>query len=989
MSLSRTSSATQLPLPAPEERKDDSTDQENSSTTSEKQSPQSGTDAGTEKKKNEDSAPEKKPKLNLRPPVSPRKFDAPKERAKVFGRERSVSSPLIMQPIPTADRSGPPSSQTPDGKSTSGSRQSKDMDAAKLPSSSSSSTSSKTQADALLPSTAPKLRTKKPNPARKSLTPEQQLASDLADLMNKQLLLKPGKPDDEIPVSQMTVNLQRYIGKPANARVSIKELMLKMFSDEMKKTDAWDIASQTMVKIRSAYFRGRNEKSILDANLEKEAAEILSFLAAGFAGAFFNLSSSKERNRLPEKLRFFLQAADHRQIRILFSTDAGIMMSPEKSIQARKDSLEKVLLDAFLIPLILKEFSLQSGTMESNTTAAKITQSLRAALSVSAAEFLAESTKSAPDDVAELMLKHKMPHFKSRQDQTTDEISLGKKKNYLMRGPTSLEKASSINQQQRGRLRQILRDTIAKIAPHALSDDMLAEIRSFNNEFAASVQVIDTASLLEAWLDIAKKIDPKAKSVSALQELVDFHIEQSMLERALVETDVMTKLSLIENEKGLPDFERERRISSDQPVVLPPIAFASTSQTPVSSPTTTPSTSTSPIQRKVPRSPVSPLNRVTQHKRSKTADVAMPIKKNLGSELTPKQREALLKAYPKLLLNCAKRAAMRNTATGEEIRPNPLSGIWEIGRIAFYIPKADIPLELRVKISSASTEKKKDSPISHSDLLNLLIGDALKASPAGKTLESGRANALQTAGMSLSVEELVSQRDQLAEKKLLNEKFQPPADALVTDVFGQGLAKAGLPGELIEICKDFDRDLSTWIAQVLLPVIPTITPQAIDRLRSNLIFDLMLTRSLYPILMSTDDPAKSVNVTNFATAFKKSIKAMWDSKLFDDFKAMQSADTADGDSPVSISSTSSSPSSIQKASPKDNSADIRSNRTVNSNRSPEQVQQSVTVKGIRLGGFRKPKTNAASSETAEKVTNQEAITDAKEVSSTSDSPEKH
>lgn len=1004
MSLSRTSSSIQLSTPTLEERTDESTDQEKSATTNEKQGLQSGTDAGTEKKKKEDPAPPKKPKLTIKPPVSPRKFDAPKERARVFGRERSVSSPLILQPIPNSDKSDSLSSQTPDGKSTSASRKSKDMDAVNLLPSSISSTPTKAQPDAPLPSTAPKLRTKKPNPARKSLTLEQQLASDLADLLDKQLLRKQGKPDDEIAVSQMTLGLQRYSGKPANATVSIKELMLKMFSDEMKKTDAWEIASQAMVKIRSAYFRGRDETSVLNEKSEKEAADMLAFLAAGFAGAFFNVSGSKKRSRLPEKLRFFLQAADHRQIRILFSSDAGIKMSHEKLMQLRKDSLEKVLLDTFLAPLVLKEFSLQSGTIESNNTAAQIIQSLHAALSVSAQEFLDESIKSAPDDVAELMLKHKMHHFKPRMNKAADESSPGKKKNYLLSGPSSLAKTSSINQQRRGRLKQILDATIAKIAPHTLSDEMLAAIKSYNNEFAASVQAIDTASLVAEWMDIAKKIDAKASVVSSLQELVNFHVEQSAIDRELVVTDLEVKLRLLENEKGLPEFERARRISSDQPIVLPSLFTASTSRTPVSSSSTPsstpPSTSTSPMQGKVPRSPASPSTRTVQHKRSKTADVLMPAEKNHASKITSKQRDALIKAYPELLLRCVMRAAMHNTPTGELIKNDPLSGIWQVGRIAFEIPQKDIPLAVRVKIAPAPTEKKKSPTISHTDLLKLLVGDALKASPAGKTIESRRAKALQIAGKSLSVEELVSQRDQIAEKKSLSEKFQPLADALVTDVFSQGLAKAGLPGELIEICKAFDRELTTWIDWALIPLMarmPTITPPAIDGLRSNLIFDLMLTRSLYTLLMATEDPAQSVNVTSFASAFKNSIKKMWDSQLFDDFKAMQAADAGEGEPTVSISSASSTsgvgsvsslPSPSQKLSPQEKPADVEPNPAVNSNRSPERVQQLVKVKGIRLGGARTPTVNTASTGTAEKATTSDAASGEQGSSSTSDSTRK-
>ncbi len=884
MSLSRTPSLNLIPAPAKQEPKDKETDAD----TGEKKS-QTST-SGKEQKQNSTSGSTTKKKFAQASP--PQKLNLPVVRNKLSTRERSVSSPLIIRPVSNPEDSGPSSSQTPDGKSISTSRRSKDADAAKQPRSSDASKPSKPQGPADLPSSPPKLRTKKPNPARKSLTPEQQLANDLADLMDRQLLRKAGRPDDEVAVNQMTASLQRYSGKPADAKVRPDELMVKMFSGEMKTSEGWEIASQSMVRIRSAYFNGRDENSILNEKQEKEANDMLAFLTAGFAGAFFNLSGGKGRNRLPEKLRFFLQAADHRQIRLLLSTDAGIRMIHEEFTKARKDWLGKVLLDSFLIPLILKEFSLQSGTIESSNTAAHIIQSLHAALSVSAPELLAESLKTPPDDVAELMLKRRSHQFRPRADKASDDTSQEKRKNYLLSGPSSIAKTSSINQQRRWRLKQILDTTITALAPRALSNDMLAAIKSFNNEFAASSDIIDPEKILSAWLDIARKIDAKDAAISALQEVVNIHIEQSSIEKELTEADVFTKLALIESGIQAPYVGRAQRMSSDQPVVLPSLATASTSHTPVSSSMTPPSASASPGQRKVPRSPASPSNRPVQHKRSKTADVVMPAEHDLASELTKKQREALFHAYPDLLLQSVMRATMRNTATGMEIRPDPLSAIWEVGRIAFSIQLKDIPLALRVKLSASPAQKKKDSSINHTVLLNLLTGDAVRASPAGKALEARRAEALRLAGKSLSVQELVLKSDQIEEKKSLNEKFQPLADSLVSDIFGRGLVKAGLPEELIQLCKDFDRKLTACIGHDLAPLIPTITQKDIDGLRSNLLFDLMLTRSVYPLLMSTNDPAQSVNATNFATAFRRSIKKLWDSQLFDDFKSMQAHDAA-------------------------------------------------------------------------------------------------
>lgn len=903
MSVSHSSSFSILPKSTTENEKD----QEKSSLNSEQQSDKKY--ANKEQEKTSTSG--EKPRKKLAQLSPPKKFDQPVLRNKLSTRERSISSPLIIRPVGDQVDTSPPPGKTPDEKSFATNRKRKNADAATLPKSSDPSTTSQAQADTRLPSSTPKLRTKKPNPARKSLSPEQQLGNDLADLMDKQLLRKPGRADDEIAVNQMTASLQRYSGKPADAKVRIDELMLTMFSEDMKKSDAWEIARKTAVKIKTAYFFGRDETSTLEAKKEKESEDMLQILVASFAGAFFNVSGD-EKNRLPEKLRLFLQAVDHRQIRSLLSADAGIKMSHEKFMQARKEWLAKALLDNFLIPLVLKEFFPARGTMESDKTAAYIIQSLHAALSVSVTDLLAESLKSPPDDIAELMLKRRTHHFEPRRDRKDDDTEKKSptEKFNVARAKPSLSSHVSPERARREALNKLLKKIITQLKPNTLSPEMLQAIKALNRELAESEIRTTDESTIRLWLDIAKKIDAKSAVVSALQTLLDEEVEQSDLAKAMVEIDLLSKLADIES-KGQPLVtDRARRLSSDLPFFSTPISTASTS--------------TLSNQWKVPRSPGSPSNRQVQHKRSKTADVVMPMPENLTdiSIFTTEERNALLKAYPDLLLECVKRSAMVKTEQGMKLNTDPFRAISIAGRDKFPISLDSFPAALRAKIVKATKSDDKALTVSHAELLKLLMLDSLKQSPAGKLFAAKRSETLRLFSPSLTAEKLNALPDQQAQqtRATMAKNIQVHVDSMLEEIFGNGLLAAGLPDDLINLWREFDHKLLSWVDQypeikkkiALWPVMhPELKEGAIDTLRSELEFDLIVTRLLYPVAIGIINDKPPVSSVRFGDAVRKSLKPLWDEELFNDFKAVQKADVVISASSASVSNTSQTPGTKQ------------------------------------------------------------------------------
>ncbi|NCV87477.1 MAG: hypothetical protein EBW14_16810, partial [Oxalobacteraceae bacterium] len=112
-------------------------------------------------------------------------------RQKLMQRHRSISSPVIQRPIPS---------------------------------------SSQAEVEPPEISSLPKLTDKASKVKTKVLTLQQQLASDLADLMEKVLLRKKGRLDDPVDLNQATINLQRQFPKKDDEKILLESLMCQLFS---------------------------------------------------------------------------------------------------------------------------------------------------------------------------------------------------------------------------------------------------------------------------------------------------------------------------------------------------------------------------------------------------------------------------------------------------------------------------------------------------------------------------------------------------------------------------------------------------------------------------------------------------------------------------------------------------------------------------------------------------------------------------------------
>lgn len=692
--------------------------------------------------------------------------------------------------------------------------------------------------------------------------------------------------DDDIDPSQMTLGLQKYAGKPAHTKVRIDDLMLKMFGEDMKKTEAWEIARQTSVKIKTAYFLGRDESFTVDEKKAKEAIDQLRFLASSMAGAFFNVSGTAENIRLPQPLKHFLCEMDYRQIRKLLSSDAGINMSHDDFLRARRDSLSLVLLDAFLIPLLAKEFFPVRKTIESDTAMAHVIESLHSAWSVSSPVLLKNSLDSAPNDIAELMLKRRSNQF--RPQAYTKLTSM----------PSA---ATSPKRLRRTELRALLEQLQKQLSPISLTPKMLKAIKAFNNEFSTEKGVISSENLYPQWLEIIEAIDPESEAALQIREWVD-------IDQGLLEIDILSKLAKIE-ETGTPLApERARRLTSDRPLLPLPVSTASIDTANVSL-FESPRIIALAEKRKDRRSPASPQSKETKHARNRTDNGALQTSSKHLNELTSKQQKDLLAIYPNLLLeNCIKPAATNGKKDGQ-LKSDLVAAISEAGRGKLVIDFDQIPLAIRVKITPSPVKGASKKMISHTDLLNLLLMDALQSSPAGRAVQNGLAAYLQQVRTE-SAKTAVSSSGSTATTEFSPAFLPPPnTNALVSAIFGQGLSKAGLPEELITLCKSFDKSISDWIAILQAP----LTKADTDTLRSNLIFDLIGTRLLYRLVMTTTGLTRAADEARFSTEFKKSFKNCWDNQLFNDFKAMQGETVAENKASVTASDTSGSTSQTPSA----------------------------------------------------------------------------
>ena len=851
MSLSRTTSLTKIPEQAvnlQEETQDslspDSKNKKNADTGDADNSTKSSKNSTTDQKNsNEKPTPIKK----LKPPVV---------RQKLKQRERSISSPAIHRPLPLPL---PPSS---------------------------SSNSDSTQTEI---SSSPKLKDKKSEALPRTLTAGQQLASDLADLIEKLLLRKQGRLDDQIDLSQATVNLQKQFDKKVDGKVVIEDMTLKMFSADLKRIDAWTIAQEIITKIRINYFKGQDFSTEVDPAIQKEITAMLSLLAASFAGVFFNISGKDSTIRLPESLMFFLKEIDYRQIRILLSDDKGIAMSQDNFLRLRRDWVAKVLIDTFLVPLVQKEFFSVRAGLATDLVVSQIISALHSAFAISAPAILSDSLKSAPTDIQNLVKKRRTTQFKPRADTPDKSVKNDQptqQKSISTYRPTLVENTSP-SRHRRSELSRLLKKIIGTLKKEKaeFTPDMLSKIKSFNNDFALSKKPISEAFLYQIWLDIASKADGNNAVITPLKniavETAEIEKEQSLLDSEMLEIDLLSKLTAIEKSgKGLP-IERANRLSSDTP--LNPISTST--PTPTASPTpqatpikgsSTQSTPSSTSSTSLPKSPRP--QQIYQHRRVRTADVS-PVNFNEETKrLTEKERGALITTYPDLILGGIQKAAYKKIETGLVLRNDPIRAIIAAGRDKFPISLDQLTKVLREKIKTLNSLPDDATTISHADLLKTLMLEEFKVSASGKMLLSSRQKALESAGPSQKPNLLDDQLIVKAEKTRLLTLFKKPAEQITTNLFNEDLFTSGFPKSLITLWKGFDQKLVEWARGTL-----QASDEDIETLRSTLGFDLIVTRLIYPMCIGIGNTEPTLAATSFADAVRQSTLQTWDT-FFQAFK---------------------------------------------------------------------------------------------------------
>jgi len=787
-------------------------------------------------------------------------------RQKLMQRQRSISSPVIQRPIPS---------------------------------------SSQAEVEPPEISSLPKLTEKASKVKTKVLTLQQQLASDLADLMEKVLLRKKGRLDDPVDLNQATINLQRQFPKKDDEKILLESLMYQLFSGDLKKTEAWNIAIDIIDKIRINYFQVLDVSGVVAPEKQKEVDGMLSILASSFAGAFFNISGSESKNRLPENLQFFLAEIDYRQIRMLLSDDKGIAMSQDNFLRMRKEWLAKVLIDAFLVPLVQKEFFPIRGTLAADQVVSQIISALHSAFAISSPTLLSQSLKSAPEDVQNLVKKRRTTNFQPRVNrlESSPEKAPQTQKNQqspqpLLSTPRSmLSVTPSPSRQRRVELQHMLKKLVALLAVdnQKIPTPIIAKIKTFNNEFATSKNLISEVALYQSWLGILKENEAESALVDTLErmmkEVAEAENEQSIIDKDMLEIELFAKLTEIEKSGKTPSIERATRLSSHLPLNPKGRAtLASDSPLPSLSPVGSPtkfkaSSSSSTTSPKSPASPGSPrpsatpiTNKVSQHRRMKTADVMSVRLGDQPKGLTEQERNALITAYPDLLISTIQPLIFRKTDKGLVMRNNPVNEIITAGRNKFPIPLESIPKVPREKIMSLKSLPDDAVSISHAQLLKLLFIQEFRSSAAGKTISNGRQQALRSAGSSPTADISSDQTTLKAEKNRLTALFGPHAQKITMSLLGGELSQSGFPPGLIKLWKQFDQKLADWAKKDL-----RLSDEDLDKMRSALGFDLIVTRLIYPVCIGVDGARPSLPETSFADAVRQSTLTSWDA-FFQQFK---------------------------------------------------------------------------------------------------------
>lgn len=189
--------------------------------------------------------------------------------------------------------------------------------------------------------------------------------------------------------------------------------------------------------------------------------------------------------------------------------------------------------------------------------------------------------------------------------------------------------------------------------------------------------------------------------------------------------------------------------------------------------------------------------------------------------------------------------------------------------------------EFKVAITAASptllntVKSETNSVLSHARLINALFAKKLADSQVGKAMLSLRKAVMdQYDGHTFTLKDFdAMEEEQLAFKKrqLLNMEDQAKACAQIfLEVDQYDLSSSKLPPELIAFWKTIDHGLCAWAAEN-----PQLDQKDLSAARSNLGFDLLVTRLALPLLAGPESESHLVIPQQFCSAAKNAIVKNW------------------------------------------------------------------------------------------------------------------
>ncbi len=257
------------------------------------------------------------------------------------------------------------------------------------------------------------------------------------------------------------------------------------------------------------------------------------------------------------------------------------------------------------------------------------------------------------------------------------------------------------------------------------------------------------------------------------------------------------------------------------------------------------------------------------------------------------------------------------------IKPDNIS---QLARLDTKLPIASFSDGLRVWAG-----KEISKSISHSRLIKILFLECLTDSAVGKTIRAMREVVMsQYDGGSLTTEKAAStEEESIGFKKRMRQNIESEAQACAKVLVGVGapsLSASKLPQEIVEFWKALDRELRLSLSKV-----PSLSPQQVREARSNLGFDLVVTRLVMPLVSGPKTDANLAVPQMLVGAVTQEIRAGWPG-FFDSFVAAVAAEEALLKSPATTTAgalpppvTTSASSSSSSVSPNPKPSEKRKN----------------------------------------------------------------